>query len=767
MPVSTPKASDYVPVSSPTVAGTGLGGWQQVSTQKPQVSDYERVSINHSPQDRVYDTYSEEPPLEVNTYDIPQKDIAERHIYSEQELREIGSRPKEEIVDFFHNIGGSIKTTTLVDEDGKLTGYSYSYSSPLLDNKEFKILGNGKAMWKTYSETDEGDSAEPALLELAPAGIEAPPMLETVEIETAVVRAGFSTTIDLTEAEIQRILAAQQGIRLETPSYLRENEEIIWVSLDDFPSTDTSGSAFEAARETPPAAPVAERPSENGVTQNPPVRAAETPPAAPPETAVPAKTESGNAAAAESSVASPSADTASAQEDVAAAENTAPAADGAQTQNPHPQTRAADAVGTAATLAQSALGNPHQGFMAEAERLKNMASQKHDLASGFSQTIMEFEEGRIYDERRAYYANNREALNEAVEKIRADAAELTQKHGEAAGKTHFIGGAMKILGGVGSAIDAYELGSRINTAWKDGNWDPVAGQITKIAASAAAVSGSAAIARAIGLGLMAWGAPVGAVTAITILGGVVLTYYALEAVNELDKEISNANRFDFSSNSEDKYTDLVLIGNHSHSGDTKLEAETVTLIGNHRFENLEIDGKEVTVIGNIDSDGKFIINADTVNATDGSEISPDFIQKSEAENTDTAAVEDSAAEAAAAETADPPTSAAESAETRPFDQVQADEPYVNWDYVEAAAAQRQINTGEYLRSLVELPDMEGFFNREIIGEIKQYQNAEWEKVFSNPAVSEEAVSIPPEESPAYPGIPQPETQIQIQENPII
>ena len=298
-------------------------------------------------------------------------------------------------------------------------------------------------------------------------------------------------------------------------------------------------------------------------------------------------------AATESSAASPSADAASAQENVAAAENTAPAADSAQTPNPHPQNQAADAVGTATTLAQSALGNPHQGFMAEAERLKNMASQKHDLASGFSQTIMEFEEGRIYDERRAYYANNREALNEAGEKIRTDAAELTQKHGEAAGKMHFIGGVMKILGGVSNGIDAYELGSRISTAWKDGNWDPVAGQVTKIAASAAAVSGSAAIARGIGLAIMGAGfLPVGAVTAVTVGLGVVLTVAALKGVEALEKEVSNANRFNFS-NAEN--TDLVLFGNHSHSGDTKLAAKNVTLIGNHRFENLEIESDEITV----------------------------------------------------------------------------------------------------------------------------------------------------------------------------
>lgn len=111
-----------------------------------------------------------------------------------------------------------------------------------------------------------------------------------------------------------------------------------------------------------------------------------------------------------------------------------------------PLNQSIGAIGDAAAYADAALTNPHQAFLAEAEKFKNSASLKHDLASGFSQTIIEFEEGRIYDERRAYYANNREALNEAVEKIRTDAAELTQKHGEAAGKAYFLGGVIKTIG---------------------------------------------------------------------------------------------------------------------------------------------------------------------------------------------------------------------------------------------------------------------------------------------------------------------------------
>ncbi|MBF0804484.1 hypothetical protein, partial [Neisseria sp. 19428wB4_WF04] len=281
----------------------------------------------------------------------------------------------------------------------------------------------------------------------------------------------------------------------------------------------------------------------------------------------------------------------------------------AQPQNPNPLNQSIDAAGNAAALAQSAVANPHQAFLAEAEKFKNSASLKHDLASGFSQTIIEFEQGHIYDERRAYYAGNREALNEAVEKIRTDAAELTQKHGEAAGKAYLLGGIAKITGTLGNLADAYELGDRISKASENGNWDPVAAQVAKIAASAAAVSGNTAIARTAGLLLMGAGFSAGVVTAATLVVGVGLTIAALKGAEALDKEISNANRFGFSSNGEDKYTDLVVFGNHSHSGDTKLAAKSVTLIGSHRFENLEIDSEDLAVIGDIDSNGKLILNA--------------------------------------------------------------------------------------------------------------------------------------------------------------
>lgn len=216
----------------------------------------------------------------------------------------------------------------------------------------------------------------------------------------------------------------------------------------------------------------------------------------------------------------------------------APASETPEAAATHPLNQSIGVLGDAATYADAALANPHQSFLAETEKLKNSASLKHDLASGFSRRIMEFEEGGMLDERKAYYANNREALNEAVEKIRTDAAETTQKYGEMSGKLHLLNGITKITGGISNAADAYELGSRINTASQTDNWDPVAGQIAKIVAAAVSVVGSAAVARGMGLMLLGMGAPAGFVAAATIVGGVVLTYFALEGVEALEKKIS-------------------------------------------------------------------------------------------------------------------------------------------------------------------------------------------------------------------------------------
>lgn len=620
VPVSTPKVSDYVP---------------SYTSAAPSAADYIRTQPVTEP--------SVTRPASLEPAPVTETSLSGSRHYSVEELQQIGSGSKEEVVEFFKNIGGDVKT--VIDEDGIS---SQNYSSPLLDGKEFIVTERGKSYWQTGHGAlfENGKMIREALSSASP-------------------------TVSLTDSEIAAIINAQNNLPPQAEDYIPvETAPAAEGGNTELPANPLTETAAVLRPDIVPAVPQppAAVPAEN--------TAAETPPAAPSETAVPARTEGGNAAATESSAASPSADAVSAQENVAA-ENTASAADSAQTQNPHPQNQAADAVGTATTLAQSALGNPHQEFMAEAERLKNMASQKHDLASGFSQTIMEFEEGRIYDERRAYYTNNREALNEAVEKIRTDAAELAQKHGEAAGKTHFIGGVMKILGGVGNGINAYELGSRINIAWKDGNWDPVAGQVAKIAASAAAMNTGMTIAR--GLGLLIAGTTGGA--AIVTLGvGLLATYLIMEGANALDNYISES-------------------GNLNYVKDIKLEAEkNITLIGNHQFKNLEINSDEtLTIIGKVNAEENLVINSPHIEITDGSEISADFMRESEAENTDTAAVEDSAAEAGIVE----PEIIPEPAQSQQTDE---SELYVDYGYLRAAAAEAGLSSQDYLKSFLPIDE---------------------------------------------------------------
>lgn len=248
-------------------------------------------------------------------------------------------------------------------------------------------------------------------------------------------------------------------------------------------------------------------------------------------------------------------------------------------------------------------------------------SFNHELASGLSHRIMEFEEAHVYDERRAYYAKNPAALGEAVEKIRADSAELSQKYGEVDGKLYFIGGITKILGGISNLADAYELGDRVNTAFKTDNWDPVMGQIAKIAASAASVAGNTIIAAGIGMFLAGTGLGLsaGTVVAITVIVGVGLTYFAVKGAEALDEKISMGG---FRSGSgEYEYSDLVLVGNGNKGNllaDTSLTAKNVILIGNHHFKNLEIHSETTTVIGKFQAENKPVMNSKKIEMPDHS-----------------------------------------------------------------------------------------------------------------------------------------------------
>lgn len=130
---------------------------------------------------------------------------------------------------------------------------------------------------------------------------------------------------------------------------------------------------------------------------------------------------------AENAAASPNNDTAAASEqEYAAAGNTAPATDAqANTELQAEQgseilTVARETVGTAGNIVSSAkapINKMHKEMLEQLDQLKIESSFAHDTAAGMSHNIIKLENDEIYAERRAFYAENKEALNELAEKL--------------------------------------------------------------------------------------------------------------------------------------------------------------------------------------------------------------------------------------------------------------------------------------------------------------------------------------------------------------
>ncbi|MBF0805097.1 MULTISPECIES: hypothetical protein, partial [unclassified Neisseria] len=174
---------------------------------------------------------------------------------------------------------------------------------------------------------------------------------------------------------------------------------------------------------------------------------------------------------------------------------------------------------------------------------------------------------------------------------------------------------------------------------------------------------------------------------------------------------------------------------------TKLAAKSVTLIGSHRFENLEIDSEDLAVIGDIDSNGKLILNAENTHISNGREIAADFPQQaSEHPAGENGAEAKPGAEAAAETPVETPveipaeTPAAEAAALQIPGLLE--EAGFDWDDAETGP-QGQAALGSHYQPPTGQPGL---------------------------SLSEEPV-LP--ENPAYPDILQPEIQTPIQENPII
>ena len=316
--------------------------------------------------------------------------------------------------------------------------------------------------------------------------------------------------------------------------------------------------------------------------------------------------------------------------------------------------------GNGVASVEAGLKSPHQKFLEDADKLKQQIDFKHDLASNLSHQIMQVEEGHIYDERRAYYAQNREAVNEAVEKLRTNAAELTEQHGEVKGKLYMVAGYAKMFGAIGTVMDAVELGKLSKTASETGDWTPVSDQINKMLLSTAVVGGISMAARAAGGVLIGLGFPVGAVVVGAAVGVAFFSYFALNRINksfESNKEDSQSEdtRSD-SSHREYEYSDLVLFGDakqYARPENIKLAAKNVTIIGNHHAENIEVESDTLTVMGTLDVGNNLKLDSNQIEMSNFNFNEP-AVQEAPAENGNAAVESENGNTVVEAETETPP-----------------------------------------------------------------------------------------------------------------
>ncbi|ATD65251.1 hypothetical protein ACFPVS_03225 [Neisseria weixii] len=220
-------------------------------------------------------------------------------------------------------------------------------------------------------------------------------------------------------------------------------------------------------------------------------------------------------------------------------------------------------------------------------------------------------------ELRDFYVKHPEALKEAVKEIADNSAEVKQQHGDLSGKAYGIGMLTKITGGVSHVTDGLELGKRFGAAWDSGDWSPVVGQVSKIVGSAAAGAASMGLVRTGGLILAAAIGGTGTAVVIgTAIAGAAIGYGISIAFEALEKDISQSGQYDLNkvmNKDGEPYEDLAVVGNFKSSESLKLSAKNeMTLIGEQHFKNVELEGKDISVIGNVSADENVSVNGDNI-----------------------------------------------------------------------------------------------------------------------------------------------------------
>lgn len=417
---------------------------------------------------------------------------------------------------------------------------------------------------------------------------------------------------------------------------------------------------------------------------------------------------------------------------------------------PHPENQAVGALGDAVTYTEAALENPHKELMKQLDQLKVESSFSHNTAAELSKNIIQLEEGHLYGERRAFYAQNKEALSELAEKLRAETTEIVKAEGELAGKLYYLKGIAKTLGVAGTALDMWELGSRIKTAVETDNWDPVAGSLAKIALTPVAVAGGVLVGAGAGFLIAGMGFSAAVVTVATVVSSGLATYLLIQPLDSLDKEISESGRFDFGETSQSRPLELVLAGNHNHQDDVKFEADHITVIGRQNFQNLELKADSFTVIGEANVAGNLNVAADRYENIAPENVSPEFAEQLKQTG-------ETVAEHAPPETSPEPSVQQEGGFFL------TEEPAINLEYAQSRADADNSTVKEYVSGLLEPVNAAELPFPDLYDSIIQYQNEELERIFGDNAV-EDALKFIGQEDPAYPQIPPSQPLPEMQEN---
>lgn len=554
--IFTPKPSDYI----------------RTPSFQPKPSDYIR-----SPSGTAAAIETPKPPAPNPAADFPH---SYRKHYSEQQLRKIGSSSKEDIIEFFKNIGGTVSTRHYNVDNINIE--ETVYSSPLLPGREYIVSEEGRASWEW-------------------GGISG----DTVQVSAA-------KSIQLTNSEIAAVLNNQPAITAPAENPIPFRPDLSSTLTNDIKAAITDHQAKphkDIPKPTPPAKPAdtppaitkPSAPQNNGNTGSTPPT--DTPPAAKQgNTADKAdgKTNGTTSPSNAANVQKPEHNrSAASKPDVQPEKQPEKQVSEKSEKQENGSAQAVENLSKLNEQIAGATDTVEKLKSNESTRLGKIHGLKHDLQAEFAHNIVKLHNNELTGSTRDFYAKNHDALVESIHNLRHDTDIIHQKYGHFAAYAHAAGQVAKITGGIGTIADFYELGMRVEKAVSYGDWDPVLGQTAKMVAAAAATTVALGLIRAAAVGVFGIAAAAtGPVLIGTIVLGGITTLAISEWSTDLEKEISAGGYWDkyFADAPEGSETGIALVGDFRYNKEISLKADHVALMGEQTFGGgLAIESKTTTL----------------------------------------------------------------------------------------------------------------------------------------------------------------------------